>query len=86
MDTTVIKKLLKNEMINEVEFNTFIVDYVKATLNKEISQEELYGITALVQNGIFNLKYAVESAARILNISVTRVLDKDGKLLRVDIV
>lgn len=86
MDRNTVVKILKKESITLEELNAFIIDYVKHTLDKNISQIELSAITELVQSGIFSLSFAAEKVANVLGISITRIFNKNGDLLRTDII
>ena len=86
MDRNTVVKILKKESITLQELNAFIIDYTKHTLDKDISQVELSAIAELVQSGIFNLGFAAEKVANVLGISITRVFNKNGDLLRTDII
>jgi len=86
MDRNTVVKILKNESITLQELNNFIISYTKHTLDKDISQVELAAIAELIQSGIFNIGFAAEKAAKVLDISITRVFSKDGNLLKTNIV
>jgi predicted transcriptional regulator YheO len=85
MNKDVVTKLVKSQMITLIELNDFIVDYVKATKNVELSAIELNSIAQLIQNGLFDIKYAAKRAAEILGMTVLTILDKNGNTIKVNV-
>lgn len=86
MNKDLVKRLLQN--ISRVELsdlNTFISEYVLFELQREVTLEELQIITSLLQQGRFNLNYALLRAARSLNLNVLDTFNASGQLMRRDV-
>lgn len=83
MNKETILKILRNERITMNDLNSFITDYVKLMQNKDITLEQLQGITHLVQSGIFNIRYAAKIAGIKSGLNITELLSKEGVLLNV---
>lgn len=81
MNKETVKKILKNEQLNQQEFFEFITDYVKSELNEDISHEQLMALAAVLQQGLFSIRYAAEIAANKLELNYLNVLDKNGKYI-----
>lgn len=78
MDSKVIntiKKIIQQQSITIEELNEFITSYVEKTKGKVITTKELADITFMLQQGIFNLHYAAEEYAKLLNYQVLKVID-----------
>ena len=82
MDKKLIKKLLYSNSINIEDLNTFIVDYKKKEKGEDVTLEELKGIIKLIQMNMFNLEYALVRSASKLNLSLLKIHDKNGQLIR----
>lgn len=85
MNKEIVKRILTNNTINISDLNTFITEYVYEKLNRDITAEELKGIVQMIQAKIFNLRFAVLEAAKMLNLDVFSVFDKNGNLIRTDV-
>ena len=86
MNKDLVKRLLQN--ISRVELsdlNTFISEYVLFELKREVTSEELHMIASLLQQGRFNLNYALLRAARSLNLNVLDTFNASGRLMRRDV-
>lgn len=86
MNKDLVKRLLQN--ISRVELsdlNTFISEYVLFELKREVTSEELQTIASLLQQGRFNLNYALLRAARSLNLNVLDTFNTSGQLMRRDV-
>ncbi len=82
MDKELVKKLLYSNSINIEDLNTFIVDYIKEEKGEDVTLEELKGIVKLIQMNMFNLEYALVRSASKLNLSLLKIHDKNGQLIR----
>ena len=82
MDKELVKKLLYSNSINIEDLNTFIVDYIKEEKGEDVTLEELKGIIKLIQINMFNLEYALVRSASKLNLSLLKIHDKNGQLIR----
>ena len=82
MDKELVKKLLYSNSINIEDLNTFIVDYIKEEKGEDVTLEELKGIIKLIQMNMFNLEYALVRSASKLNLSLLKIHDKNGQLIR----
>lgn len=85
MDKELVIKLLKTNNVDLKDFNTFITEYVKLKLDKDLSIEELNGIVQAIQAGLLNLTFALLEAAKILDLNVLTIINKKGELARVEI-
>ena len=77
-----INKIVNNQQVNINELNTFIVDYIKEEKGEDVTLEELKGIVKLIQMNMFNLEYALVRSASKLNLSLLKIHDKNGQLIR----
>ena len=77
-----INKIVNNQQVNINELNTFIVDYCKLMENKIPDATELVAIAQMIQNGMFNLIYAVKNACIKLNIQLNILYDKHGQQIK----
>ena len=84
MDKKVIKKILQNGSLTQEELNTFIVKYVES-FDRTVSPEQLQGIIVAIQHRMFNLQYAAEQAGIKLGMLITKTIDKNGQILKIDI-
>ena len=82
MDKELVKKLLYSNSINIEDLNTFIVDYITEEKGEDVTLEELKGIVKLIQMNMFNLEYALVRSASKLNLSLLKIHDKNGQLIR----
>lgn len=85
MNKEIVKKILTKNQVDIIELNTFITEYTHEKLNRDITPEELKGIIQLIQNGVFNLRYAASEAAKMLDLNILSISDKNSKLIRVDV-
>lgn len=82
MNKDLIRKLLTSNMFETQDILTFIAEYTFHKLKRDISGDELFGIHRLIQEGVFNLNYALVQAALIEGLNVLRVFDKQGILIK----
>ena len=75
MNKEVVRKAILGQNISEREYNEFLVDYVKETINKDLSLEDMNIIKTLISQGVFNISFALEKAAFILKLQITRLID-----------
>ena len=82
MDKDLIKRLLLSNQINIKDLNKFIVAYVKEEKEKDVTLDELNGIVKLIQTGIFNLELTLVKLASKHNLSLMKVWDSSGQLVK----
>ena len=81
-----IKKIFHNQPLTLEELNLFITSYVEKATGKTLKPEELTSIGLLLQKGLFNIGYAAEQYARLLNYQVLKVVDlKTNTIKRIDL-
>lgn len=85
MNKELIIKMLNTDKVELSDLNTFISDYTKFKLNKDITAQELAGIIQAIQMRIFDLRFALVQAARDLDLNVLTILDKTGKLITTEV-
>lgn len=74
--------ILEGKPITEVQLNDFITEYTKIFSDKDITGPQLIGINNAIKMGIFNLYYAAENAANKLNLSVIKIFNNQGQLIK----
>lgn len=85
MDKELVKRLLTTNKIDLVDLNSFITEYTFEKKNRHITPQELNAIVSLIQNGIFNLRFALQEAANSLGLTVMTAASKDGVILRTEV-
>lgn len=85
MNKELIQRMLTNSQIQMNDLTIFITEYTEFKLKRVISTSELQGIIQLIQMNIFNLRYALIEAGRLLNLNILSTYDKNGILLRTDV-
>jgi len=81
MNVELVKRLLTTNQINITDVNVFVTEYVLEKKKRDVTSDELNKITMLLQNGTFNLRYALLAAADILGLTVMTVVDSKGKII-----
>lgn len=85
MNKELIKKLLGKNEIELSDLNTFVTEYVKETMNYDITVEELTGIVKLIQMQVFNLRFALVRSAIHLGLNVMSIFNSKNELIRTDV-
>lgn len=81
MNKELVIKLLKSTQVDLNDLNEFVTEYTHEKLNRDITAVELAGIVQAIQMRAFDLRYALMEAARILDLNVINVPDKNGNHL-----
>lgn len=84
MNKQTIKNILQGKSVTEKEFMTFITDYLEDN-GKECTSEQLQGIVTAINHNMFSIQYAAEQAGLKLGMLITKTLDKQGRVIKVDI-
>ena len=84
MNKEVVKKAILGQNISEKEYNEFLNDYVKETINKDLTLEDMNVIKTLISQGVFDISFALEKAASILKLQITKLIDlKNNNIIKV---
>ena len=84
MNKNVIKRILLGEKISEKEYNELLVDYIKETKNSDVTPEQLVVIKTLIHQGVFNMSYVLEEAARMTNLQIDKLIDMNsGTIIKI---
>lgn len=84
MNKNVIKRILLGEKISEKEYNELLVDYIKETNNSDVTPEQLAVIKTLIHQGVFNMSYVLEEAARMTNLQIDKLIDMNsGTIIKI---
>lgn len=77
-----INKIFANQQVTIEELNNFIIDYSELCGIKNTTPEQLQIAVQLIQNGLFDLQYAVKNCADKLGLQVVELTDtKTGQLI-----
>ena len=77
-----INKIFSNQQITIEELNKFIIDYSELCGIKNTTPEQLQIAAQFLQNGMFDLQYAVKNCADKLGLQVVELTDtKTGQLI-----
>ena len=77
-----ISKIFANQQVTIDELNNFIIDYSELCGIKNTTPEQLQIATQFIQNGLFDLQYAVKNCADKLGLQVVELTDtKTGQLI-----
>lgn len=83
MEKELVKRILeKGNQIDIKDLTTFINDYVKDELGKEPTQIEISSIINLIQQRVFNLRYALLKAADKLDLTTLNVHNEQGIIIK----
>lgn len=85
MDKELVKRLLTSNQIDITDLNIFISDYVLHTKKRHVTPQELHGIVALLNNGVFNLRFALMEAARALDLTVLTATNGNGQIIHTSV-
>jgi len=82
-----IKKFYrKGENVTTEEVFKFISSYCELFTGQKLPDaHELQIITTLIQHGVFSLEYAVDIASKKIGMNVTKLYDKVGNVIKVEI-
>jgi hypothetical protein len=83
MNIEIVKKILKNQQLTQIELNTFIIEYIKLMKDKDITSKQLQIISSLLQSGHFNLFYGARIAAIKIGLNYDILSDVNGNILNV---
>ena len=76
-----INKILSNQQVTIEELSKFIVEYAELCEIKNTTPQHIQFAIQLIQNGMFDLKYACKNCAKKLGLRVVEMYDKNGQLL-----
>lgn len=85
MNKKIIINILKRVGISNKDLNTFITEYIFWQKEKEITTQELLGISQLIKRNIFDLQYAARLAAIHLKLNVIYLIDKNNNIINVNV-
>lgn len=80
-----IKKILTNNPITIEELNVFLDEYIVNQLKRVANPQQLEAITQLIQQGIFDLKYAATQSAILANLNIVNIHDVEGNIINTDV-
>ena len=76
-----INKIFSNEKVSIEELSNFIVEYSELCGIKNTTSQHIQFAIQLIQNGMFDLRYACKNCASKLGLQVVEMRDKNGVLL-----
>ena len=76
-----INKIFSNQQVTIEELSSFIVEYSELCGIKDTTPQHIQFAIQLIQNGMFDLKYACKNCAKKLELQVVEMYDKNGQLL-----
>ena len=76
-----INKIFSNQQVTIEELSKFIVEYAELCEIKSTTPQHIQFAIQLIQNGMFDLKYACKNCAKKLGLQVVEMYDKNGQLL-----
>lgn len=76
-----IVKVLTEEKVTTEELAKFIVEYCELCGIVNTTGEQVLMAIQLIQQGLFDLKYACKNCANKIGLQITETLDKNGKIL-----
>lgn len=76
-----INKIFSNQKVTIEELSKFIVEYAELCEIKNTTPQHIQFAIQLIQNGMFDLKYACKNCAKKLGLQVVEMYDKNGRLL-----
>lgn len=82
MEKALVTKLLTSNQANISDITQFIHQYVLEEKNKEPTVQEINGIITLINNGLFDIRYALLVAARKINLIVLTAIDSNNNILK----
>ena len=76
-----INKIFSNQQVSVEELSKFIVEYAELCEIRSTTPQHIQFAIQLIQNGMFDLKYACKNCAKKLGLQVVEMYDKNGQLL-----
>ena len=76
-----INKIFSNQQVTIEELSKFIVEYAELCEIRSTTPQHIQFAIQLIQNGMFDLKYACKNCAKKLGLQVVEMYDKNGQLL-----
>ena len=76
-----INKIFSNEKVSIEELSNFIVEYYELCGIKDTTSQHVQITVQLIQNGMFDLRYACKNYASQLGLQVVEMRDKNGVVL-----
>lgn len=76
-----IDKIFSNEKVSIEELGNFIVEYSELCGIKNTTPQHIQFAIQLIQNGMFDLRYACKNCATKLGLQVVEMKDKNGVIL-----
>ena len=76
-----INKIFLNQKVTIEELSKFIVEYAELCEIKNTTPQHIQFAIQLIQNGMFDLKYACKNCAKKLGLRVVEMYNKNGQLL-----
>ena len=76
-----INKIFSNQQVTIEELSQFIVEYAELCEIRSTTSQHIQFAIQLIQNGMFDLKYACKNCAKKLGLQVVEMYDKNGQLL-----
>ena len=76
-----INKIFSNQQVTIEELSKFIVEYAELCEIRSTTPQHIQFAIQLIQNGMFDLKYACKNCAKKLGLQVVEMYDKNGQIL-----
>ena len=76
-----INKIFSNQQVTIEELSNFIVEYSELCGIKDTTSQHIQAAIQLIQNGMFDLRYACKNCAGKLGLQVVEMRDKNGVVL-----
>ena len=76
-----INKIFSNQQVTIEELSNFIVEYSELCGIKNTTPQHIQFAIQLIQNGMFDLRYACKNCAIKLGLQVVEMKDKNGIIL-----
>ena len=76
-----ISKIFSNQQVTIEELSNFIVEYSELCGIKDTTPQHIQFAIQLIQNGMFDLRYACKNCAKKLGLQLVEMYDKNGQLL-----
>ena len=76
-----INKIFSNQQVTIEELSNFIVEYSELCGIKDTTSQHIQAAIQLIQNGMFDLRYACKNCASKLGLQVVEMRDKNGVVL-----
>lgn len=76
-----INKIFSNQKVTIEELSNFLVEYAELCEIRSTTPQHIQFAIQLIQNGMFDLKYACKNCAKKLGLQLVEMYDKNGQLL-----